>query len=67
MNLMVSSKPSLRHVLILPGVLLLVAWPAASQQVARVEAFFGYAFARVRRGGSRAFLQRQRRQCAVPV
>jgi hypothetical protein len=42
-----SSKPPLTCVAILPGVLLLAAWPAAAQQVARVEAFFGYAFARV--------------------
>ena len=51
MNLMVNSKPSRRHVLILPGVVLLVACPVASQQVGRVEAFFGYAFARVDAAG----------------
>ncbi len=48
---MVNSKPSRRHVLILPGVVLLVACPVASQQVGRVEAFFGYAFARVDAAG----------------
>jgi len=47
---MVSSKPSLRHVLTLTGILL-VASPAASQQVARVEAFFGYSFVRVDAAG----------------
>ncbi len=51
MNRMESSQPSLRRVVALSGLLLLAAWPAASQQVARVEAFFGYSFARVDAAG----------------
>ncbi len=51
MNRMESSRPSLRRMVALPGLLLLAAWPAASQQVARVEAFFGYSFARVDAAG----------------
>ena len=51
MNHMVRAKRSMKHVWTLPVILLLACWPAASQEVARAEVFFGYSFVRAGAAG----------------